>query len=109
MRLPILRLLGVILSLGLVPSANAQAPVGSIQGVVRSQNGEPLQAASVLIVGPRLGAQARADGCYTFAGVAAGTCVVRANRIGFGGREKRVVVRGGAAAVAGLSFKCHAR
>ena len=104
MRLPVLSLLGVILSLGLVPSANGQSPGGSIQGVVRSQNGEPLEAATVLIVGTRFGAQTRADGRYTIAAVAPGTYIIRANRIGFAAREQQVVVSAGAAAVADFAL-----
>jgi hypothetical protein len=104
MRIPVSRLLGVILSLGLVSSASGQSPGGSIQGVVRSQSGEPLEAATIFIVGTRLGAQTRAGGRYTIAGVAAGTYTVRASRIGFAAREQQVVVGAGAAAVADFAL-----
>jgi TonB-dependent starch-binding outer membrane protein SusC len=105
MRLPALSLLGVILSLGLVSSASGQSPGGSIQGVVRSQNGEPLPAATVLIVGTRFGAASRADGRYTIAGVASGTYTVRASRLGFSAREQQVVVTAGAVATSDFELK----
>jgi TonB-dependent starch-binding outer membrane protein SusC len=104
MRSPALILLGGILFLGVAATANGQSPGGTIQGVVRSQTGAPLEAATVAVVGTRFGAQSRSDGRYTIAGVAPGTYTVRTNRLGFAAREQQVVVTAGAAAVADFTL-----
>ena len=108
MRTWALILLGVIVSSGIARPSNAQAPSGSIQGVVRSQAGVPIEAATVAIVGTRSGALTRADGRYTIAGVAPGTYTVRANRLGFTGRDQQVVVTSGAATEASFELRAAA-
>ena len=105
MRLPASLVLGVILSLRVATSANGQSPGGSIQGVVRSQAGAPLEAVSVAVVGTRFGAATRPDGRYAIAGVAPGTYTVRATRLGFAAREQQVVVSAGAAAEANFELR----
>jgi TonB-dependent starch-binding outer membrane protein SusC len=97
MRSRTLMLLGVVAGLHTgISNANAQASTGTVQGVVRSQAGTPVEGASVVIVGATgAGAQTRADGRYTIAGVPAGSRTVRANRLGFAMREQIVSVTAG--------------
>jgi TonB-linked SusC/RagA family outer membrane protein len=95
MRLPPSSLLGVILSIGVAISASGQSPGGSIQGVVRSQGGPPLEAVTVVVVGTRYGAATRAQGRYSISGVPPGSYMVRASRLGFAAHEQQVVVTAG--------------
>ncbi|MGQ0647436.1 MAG: TonB-dependent receptor domain-containing protein [Gemmatimonadaceae bacterium] len=77
----------------------AQATTGSVRGLVSSASaGTPVVGAQVFIVGSRLGATTGADGRYTFAGVPAGTHVVRVRGLGYQPTEKSTVVSAGAAA-----------
>lgn len=93
-----LRLVGLLAALSVAIPADGQATGGSVQGVVRTQAGSPLEGVNVVIVGSRLGAATRADGRYTISGVAPGTYTLRASRLGFAARAQQVVVTAGATA-----------
>src|SRR5919108_357676 len=66
------------------PGRAAAAPVaGAIAGRVTSAQGEPLAAASVLVVGTQLKASTGTDGRFLISGVPAGTYQVRASVLGY--------------------------
>lgn len=79
-----------ILALALVLSLAAAAPVrvlagttGTISGRVLDQDGRPVVAATVLVVGTRLGAYVDAEGNFTILNVQPGTYEVKISRLGF--------------------------
>jgi TonB-linked SusC/RagA family outer membrane protein len=60
--------------------------------VTVGESGEPLPAATIVIVGTRIGSITGPDGRFTVAGVPPGQQVVRAQRIGFGPDSQTVTV-----------------
>ncbi|MFL5606750.1 MAG: SusC/RagA family TonB-linked outer membrane protein, partial [Gemmatimonadaceae bacterium] len=98
-------LLALVATLGEAHDASAQGNTGSIQGVVRSESGAPLEGVNIVVVGTRLGAQTHADGRYQIGLVPAGQQTVRATRIGFGQRDQQVTVPSGGTAPANFDLK----
>jgi TonB-linked SusC/RagA family outer membrane protein len=75
------------------PVRRAEARVGSIAGVVRSERaGLPLQGATVTIVGTPFAAVTNTTGRYTILGVPAGTHNVRARILGYAPGDTTAVV-----------------
>ncbi len=74
---------------------SAQGGTGVVQGTVSGESGLPLEGATVVIVGTRLGAVSRPDGRYIIAAVPAGPHLLRATRIGYALRERRITVTAG--------------
>ena len=91
------RLLAWLVALALPTGvASAQAGSGRITGrVTESKLGQPVNGASVRVVGTNIGAVTRADGQYTIPGVAAGIQRIRVSMIGYSPREDTVVVTAG--------------
>lgn len=89
--------------------AQAQAPTGQIQGVVRGQAGAPLGGVSVTVTATRFGAVTGSDGRYTITAVPPGTYRVRARVIGYGTAEdSNVVVVAGQTATADFQLQAQA-
>ena len=97
--------LGLVALLAGAQSANAQGVTGTIQGMVRSEAGAPLEGVNVVVVGTRIGAQTRADGRYQIAQAPAGQVIVRASRIGFAQRELQVTVTAGGSVTANFDLR----
>jgi TonB-linked SusC/RagA family outer membrane protein len=72
-------------------SAMAQA-TGRITGTVRSETGQPVAGASVLVLGTRIGTQTGVNGAYLITGVPAGRHIVVASLIGYGDATQEVTV-----------------
>jgi TonB-dependent starch-binding outer membrane protein SusC len=78
-----------------VPSA-AQTPTGRITGTVTdSASGQPIQSATVLVVGTQIGAVTNTEGRYTINSVPEGTQQLRVQRLGYAARTTTVVVVAG--------------
>ena len=76
---------------------------GSVRGrVVDSTNSQGLPNVSVLVEGTQLGTLTRSDGSFDIGGVAAGSHVIRARRIGYAARTITVNVTAGSAATADI-------
>ena len=105
MRARALILLAVAGSVGAAAPTRAQSPTGTVQGMVRSQAGTPIEGVSVSVTGSRTGALTRADGRYAISGVPAGTHTVRASRLGFAAREQQVAVAVGGVAEANFELR----
>jgi len=73
---------------------------GRITGTVLGEAGQPLATAQVTIPSTTMGAVTNDQGKYTIAGVAPGSYVVRAQRIGYSPVSQRVTVASGADGVA---------
>lgn len=91
----------------------AGAPVmaqqtGTITGVIRSEAGEPLQAAQISIPGTSLGTLSLQDGRYMLMQVPAGERVVRVDLIGFASQTARVTVPAGQAATLDFTLRSEA-
>jgi TonB-linked SusC/RagA family outer membrane protein len=71
---------------------------GSVQGTVIGAAQQPLEGATVMIVGGRAAGRTSALGRYILAGVPAGTYTLRAQSIGYGATTKQVTVTAGQAA-----------
>jgi TonB-dependent starch-binding outer membrane protein SusC len=72
---------------------SAQVGTGTITGrVVDSTTQQPLSDVNVVVEGTRRGAVTGLDGTYTIGGVAAGTHIIRARRIGFSAPTQSVNV-----------------
>lgn len=69
----------------LVPGATPvrAGTTGTISGKVTDQDGRPVVAATVLVVGTRLGAYSDSNGDFTILNVSPGTYEVKASRLGF--------------------------
>lgn len=105
MRSRALILLAVAASVAAAAPTRAQSPAGTVQGMVRSQAGTPIEGVSVSVAGARSGALTRADGRYSISGVPAGTHTVRASRLGFAAREQQVAVAVGGVAEANFELR----
>lgn len=75
--------LAILAALTAVPPCVLAGTTGTLNGRVVDQNGAPVVAATVLVVGTRLGAYTDADGRYSILNVPAGTYEVKASRLGF--------------------------
>ncbi len=65
---------------------------GTLSGRVLDSDGKPVAAATVLVVGTRLGAYSDAEGKFLILNVAPGTYEVKANRLGFNAVTMAAVV-----------------
>src|SRR4051812_31874064 len=79
-----------------LPAAFGQA---SVRGHVRSTSGQPIQGASVLVVGQRIGAIADSAGSYRIPGISAGSVIIRARFFGYADRDRTLTVSNGDSAV----------
>ena len=84
----------------LVPRPLGAQMTGRVTGVVTSDQGAPIPGAQVVVEGTSLGALTGDDGRYTITGVASGSRVVRAQRIGFAPQTRTVTVSEGGTATA---------
>ena len=73
----------VVVCLLLVPVHLWAGTTGTLTGKVADGSGEPVVAATVLLVGTRLGAYSDAEGVYTIFNVPAGTYEVKVSRLGY--------------------------
>ena len=71
----------LLLLLGVMPAA--AGTVGTLSGRVLDADGKPVAAATVLVVGTRLGAYTDAEGKYLILKVPPGTYEVKASRLGY--------------------------
>jgi len=67
----------------------------TIRGHVRTQSGEPVLGATVLVVGSRAGAIADSSGLYVIANVPAGPLTLRARFIGYADADRSIEVQAG--------------
>ena len=65
------------------PDSLPAGTTGTVAGRVTDQEGRPVAAATIQVVGTRLGAFADAEGSFTILNVSPGTYEVRASRLGF--------------------------
>src|SRR4051812_43387753 len=81
----------------LVFSASAQAPTGTLKGVLTDDSGAVIPAATVTLEGNGASktVQSQADGTYTFPGLAPGRYTVKVSFPGFAPFEKPVAVNPG--------------
>lgn len=89
--------IAVVAILATPASLLAQDP-GRLSGVVTGEEGQPLLAVQVSVLGTRLGTLTDEGGRYTIVGVPAGTSVVRAQRIGYQPLEQSVTIASGQSA-----------
>jgi TonB-linked SusC/RagA family outer membrane protein len=95
--LPALAAAALILAFGHGPLA-AQAPTGTVTGVVTSPTGEPVVGAQVQIVGTQRGTITNARGAFILARVPAGTRQVRVVSLGYRSETQAVQVPDGGTA-----------
>lgn len=88
------RLILLALALCAVSTADAQAP-GLVVGTVRSEAGQPISGANVLVVGVGRTAVTAADGAFTITGVPAGNHSIRVNSVGYAEATQQITVAGG--------------
>lgn len=69
---------------------------GTVKGKVTDQNGNPLFAANVILVGTNYGAATGAEGLYSIQGVPAGSYTLKISIIGFAAQEYSITVADGA-------------
>ena len=89
--------LGLMIPLGIVSEANAQA-TGTVTGRVTSSVGNPLSGVSVVLVGTERGTLTRGDGSFELTNVPAGAQTLRAGSLGYASSEQQVTVQAGATA-----------
>ncbi|MBU2502430.1 TonB-dependent receptor [bacterium] len=75
--------LAVICLAAAYPDALLAGTTGTVAGTVTDQEGRPVVAATILVIGTRLGAYADAEGSFNILNVPPGTYEVRASRLGF--------------------------
>jgi TonB-linked SusC/RagA family outer membrane protein len=86
----------LLLAVSFAAPGSAQAQTGRITGTVAdSASGQPVQSATVLVVGTQTGAVSNAEGRYTINTAAAGTQQVRVQRLGYAARTLTVTVVSG--------------
>ena len=73
----------LLLALALATSAAAQAPTGSLSGIVTDDTGEPLPGATVFLPEIQRGAATDLDGVYAIVGIPSGTYRVEFSSVGF--------------------------
>jgi outer membrane receptor protein involved in Fe transport len=73
----------ILVGMAMLPPSVLAGTTGTINGRVVDQDGAPVVAATILIVGTRLGAYTDADGKFAILNVPAGTYEVKASRLGF--------------------------
>jgi TonB-linked SusC/RagA family outer membrane protein len=95
--LPALAAAALILAVGQQP-LSAQAPTGTVTGVVTSPTGEPIVGAQVLIVGTQRGTVTNARGTFILARVPAGARQVRVVSLGYRSETQAVQVTDGGTA-----------
>jgi TonB-linked SusC/RagA family outer membrane protein len=86
--------LAATLALALVPArAAAQQQAGTVRGTVSdSATGRPIAGVQITIVGSTRSALTNESGVYSVRGVPAGAVTVRAQRLGYAPRDRRVTV-----------------
>ncbi len=75
--------LAILVGMAIAPPRLLAGTTGTVSGRVVDQDGAPVIAATILIVGTRLGAYTDADGKFAILNVPAGTYEVKASRLGF--------------------------
>src|SRR5262245_20177579 len=101
-------LLVLAIGLGTVNRLEAQG-AGRIGGTVVNDQGQPIAAANVMVLGTRLGALTGVDGKYVITNVPAGSHVMVASLIGYGDATQTVTVTAGeATAVANFRLQVKA-
>ncbi len=78
-----------LICLAIAPPMALAGTTGTVTGRVVDQDGKPVVAATILIVGTRLGAYSDTEGHFTILNVAPGTYEVKASRIGFNADDDR--------------------
>ena len=73
----------VLVCLLLVPASLWAGTTGTLTGKVTDGSGDPVVAATVLLIGTRLGAYSDAEGVYTIYNIPAGTYAVKVSRLGY--------------------------
>jgi hypothetical protein len=97
-RFPLLRCvaLSFLIPFLLVVAAPARAAVGSVTGIVQGPGGEPLESASVMVLGTEFGAITGHDGRFQIRNLPTGTYEIRVLLMGFRTEiRKNVVVSSG--------------
>ncbi len=85
----------ILIALPMVGGRLAAQGAGSVQGTIIGAAQQPLEGATVQIVGGRAAGRTSAAGRYMLAGVPAGTYTLRAQSIGYGAVSKPVTVTAG--------------
>lgn len=96
-------LAGTVLA-ALVPGIAGAQATERISGTVTSDQGAPIAGVQLVLQGTPLGAITGDNGRYVIAGVAPGTYVLRAQRIGFAPQTRTVTVGAGEALTADFSL-----
>ena len=99
-RLALAKTLAIVTALVAAAATLEAQGNGRITGTVLGEAGQPLATAQVTIPSTTMGAVTNDQGKYTIAGVAPGSYVVRAQRIGYSPVSQRVTVASGADGVA---------
>ena len=85
----------VLLALALATSAAAQAPTGTLTGIVTDNGGEAILGATVFLPEIQRGAATDLDGNYTITGIPVGVYEVQFTSVGFGSKTYQVEVLAG--------------
>ncbi len=75
--------LAILMGMAIAPPRLLAGTTGTVNGRVVDQDGAPVVAATILVMGTRLGAYTDADGRFSILNVPAGTYGVKASRLGF--------------------------
>ncbi|HOX24547.1 MAG TPA: TonB-dependent receptor [Candidatus Krumholzibacteria bacterium] len=75
--------LAILAGMAIAPPAAWAGTTGTLSGRVVDADGAPVVAATIVVVGTRLGAYTDADGKFAILNVPAGTYEVKASRLGF--------------------------
>ena len=96
----------LLLALGGTGASHLTAQTGAVTGVVTyAATGQPLEDASVNLVGTEMGSPTDARGRYQFDGVPAGSYTVQVRMLGFGTRTAEITVAAGSTAVADFQLE----
>jgi hypothetical protein len=87
---------GLLLVLGVASSAAAQAPVGTVTGLVTDSGGAPISGAEVAVVGISVRARTDDRGTFRLTKVRAGLASLEVRRLGFRPASSETVVQVGA-------------
>lgn len=91
------RYLCAVLTVFVLCAIDAVAQTGTVRGVVRDDKGEPLNGATVQIVGTKLGAVTRSDGAFEIDDVPVGQRTATVRCLGYAPWSSSVTVQQGAA------------
>jgi TonB-linked SusC/RagA family outer membrane protein len=95
----------LLLLVSLIAPAAARAQSGRITGqVTDSSSGQPVQSATVTLVGTRYGVGTSTEGRFNMANIPVGSYTLRVQRIGYGARTRAVTVLDGQTATVNVAM-----